>query len=515
MKTFAGASRPILLAGAITVGIGALIAFHRSSDKGQDVLRVAFPATKGFEFDPARILLDTQYMLLENLYSPLVDTDAKGGVVPGLANRITWDGSKVRLRLRSDVRTASGKAITVDDAFFSLKRLMVLAGNTHGNFKEIVCPHAKMKSIADDCEGLRTDGDEIVIEAGKRKDFLLPMLTAVDFAVIPRRAVDPVSLKIADYGETSGPFFVRELQADGVIRLAANPHHYLYAADMPQQIVFIRYDRTVPGAALAMLRDDKVDHLPTSTVTQITDALKLSAENQDRFSHHATVKIRELALNFTDRGLRELSQSRRESIAAAVRSAFKTIYVGQPGYVETRQFFPAYGFGALSAKQLVALESKTKDPTAAANIPFRLALLKSGSLEEWSRPLQSLLKRADIYREAPDYGFDGEATNGPHALISSVDTGFLEDIGLVSYMLGAGYFGLPKTASDAWISEYLALPERQARIEKLQALHYQALNRVVLVPLELSPFVALIRKPWRMQFPELFGDNPLWMIQRR
>jgi hypothetical protein len=412
--------------------------------------------------------------------------------------------------------TIDGRPITADDAAFSLKRLLILGQNTHGNFASIVCPGAKLKVISDDCPGIAVQGDELVLRAGARKEFLIQMLAAIDFAVIPRSAVDPNTLKITNMRETSGPYYVDSKAPDGSFVLRANPKHYHAAAKSPQSVVLIPFKTSVPNAALKMIERGEVDHVMTSNGSPVNDLLRFAMANQSTIGAHATLKIRATHLSFTPRGEAELSPQERAAIGIAVQSVFQKMYATRVGFENATGFFPALANGALSDEQERKLAARPRPDIDASSIRFRLGLQKSGTIEEWAEPLNKALKGAEIYREANDFPFDESASslNTPQAIISSVDTGFTEDISLVSYSVVAGYFGMTKSGRGKWLADYMSLPKREDRLTKLRELHFEALASSVLVPLTISPFVALIRKPWRMEFPETFAGNPLWLIKR-
>ena len=208
--------------------------------KSERTLRVAFPVKlKAAAYEPTNISLDHEYIFLENVFSPLVEISKDGSIEPGVAEKMEWIGDELKLTIRKNLKTASGKSITPDDVVFSLKRLLVLSGNTHGNFKDIVCSGVNLKSVDDACPGIRQDSESVYLNAKGRKSFLLPMLGAIDFAVIPKTSVDPKTLKIINFAETSGPYWLaQEDESDGAI-LKLNPHHYFAAKDIAEKIILV------------------------------------------------------------------------------------------------------------------------------------------------------------------------------------------------------------------------------------------------------------------------------------
>lgn len=480
------------------------------------VLRVAFPSSREeIQYDPAKIHFAYEYLFLENVYSPLVEMDTNGNVVPGLAESYKWEGNNLHLTFRGDQKTISGRAITALDAEFSLKRLLVLASNTHGNFKDVVCPGITLTTVESECPGISVQGNTLILNAGNKGDFLLPMLTAIDFAVIPRHAVDPTTLELQDFSETTGLYLVDSQMTDGTIRLIQNENHYHAVPGVAKEVHLVQLDRSVRNEALRLLETDKVDHIMTSNMAQIEALLEYAKAQSSTVNAHATMKIRTTHLVFTERGWRELSDQQRASIGAAVKSAFDDIYQGRAGYDSANEFFPAAGAGGLDADQEKLLGERNCDRKIAVATRFRLGLIKAGDLAEWSKPLEKVVPSATIYREEgiPDLKNYDKEEDVPHAFIASVDTGFNEDIGLITHAMSAGYLGFTKAERATWLADYMQTPEKTDRMRKLRKLHYRVLAHSILVPLVVSPFVALARKPWRIELSPLYANNQLWLIK--
>ena len=171
------------------------------------VLDIAFPSTDRIEdYDPSKIHWDYQYILLESIYSPLIElSNTNGEPFSAVARIFYWRGQKFYLVIRDDLKTIDGHPITAEDVMLSFKRLMILSRNTHGDFKSLVCPEVELKSVFDDCPRMEIEGNTLILTPRYRSDLLVGMLSSIDFAIIPRKSFDPVSLKITDYRNTSGP----------------------------------------------------------------------------------------------------------------------------------------------------------------------------------------------------------------------------------------------------------------------------------------------------------------------
>lgn len=480
-------------------------------------LRVAFPVKlKATAYEPTNISLDYEYIFLENVFSPLVEISKNGSIEPGVAEKVDWIDDELRLTIRKNLKTISGVPITVGDVVFSLKRLLVLSGNTHGNFKDIVCPGVELKSVEDPCPGIRQDDEHVYLNAKGRKSFLLPMLGAIDFAIIPKSSVDPKTLKIINYAETSGPYALSEDDEKGNITLRLNPHHYFASSDVPEKIILVPTDTSVKGSSLTALKEGRVDHITTVDSSKADEIIKFASNSSD-FESHVTMKIRSLFIVFTERGQKELSPGERRFIGEKMKTTFSNLYADVPGFEQRAEFFPSLGEGGLTTEQQERLEKVRIQDLTTPQKRFKIGIIRRGTIEEWTKPISAALPMADCYHETnvPDFKKYEKEDDVPHAWIASTDTGFMEDISLISYSLNAGLLGLSKSERSQWLAAYMATDDKALRIHKLKELHYRALAEPAIVPLMASPYAALVRKPWKVGLSELYANNQLWRIKLR
>lgn len=487
-----------------------------SSRSDSKILKVAFPSKENMtKYEPTNINLDYEYIFLENIFSPLVEMNKFGHVEPGVAEKIDWMGDELKLTIRSNLKTISGQEITVDDVVFSLKRLLVLSGNTHGNFKDLVCPGVELKSVEDECDGIRKDENAVYLKAKGGKAFLLQMLSSIDFAVIPQSSVDPKTLKLVNYGETSGVYSVTSQDSDGKLNLKMNPNHYFASEKIPQEVQFVPYDTMNAGESLKMLKHGVVDHIMTIDQTRVDEILAFV--DDDNYDLHATMKIRTLHALFTARGLKELSSDERLAIGSQLRKAFTEAYKNIKGFESRTDFFPALSEGGLTEDQRIELKKLNSKPLIEISKKIKIGLLKKSNIEAWANPIMKVLPAAECYRENnfPEFKKYANPSDEPHVFIASTDTGFLEDISLISYSLNSGILGLTKPERAKWLADYMADQNKTTRTQKLKDLHFRALAEPVLVPLIASPYTAIVRKPWKMELSELFANNQLWRLQKQ
>ncbi len=480
-------------------------------------LRVAFPAKRKISsYDPSKIHLSYEYILLENIYSTLVEINPRNGkLIPGVAESYDWVNGELRFKIRKGLKTKSGYEISAEDAAFSLKRLIVLAANTHGNFKDIICPDLTLSSVEDECSGIDSQGESLILRPGGEMAILLPMLASIDFAIIPRHAVDPKSLEILDYSETSGVYHVDSDDGEGNIHLKSNTSHYHASNDFASTVRLVPFAPRGEVSAIDLFVSKQADHIMTTSATSVEKLLALAQEDES-ISAHATMKIKNIVLVFTQKGHKRLTADQRHSIGKTVRGVFQDIYKNTLGYQNSNEFFPALGEGGLTDEQRKELDAMTLAIKQNEKLPkIKIGLFKSYNFEEWAEPLRSRMPEADYYIEKniPDlHQYDNE-DDMPDAFIAATDTGFMEDINLISYSLNTGFLGLDKGSRAGWLKEYMSQNLKEKRIAALRDIHFQALKEPWIVPLSISSFVALTRKPWRMELSELYANNQLWLVK--
>ncbi len=502
----------------ILLFIGVLVtATFVNNKSNSSELRVAFPASKSaHHYEPTKIHLGHEYIFLENVFSPLVEIDPKSGqIIPGLAKSYKWKNDDLVLEIRTDSKTVSGNLITAEDVEFSLKRLLVLSGNTHGNFKDLVCPNKDFSSLEQPCENIRRDGNQIILHAGRRKAFLVSMLAAIDFAIIPKGSVDPKTLAITNFKETSGPYYVASDNSEGKLVLKANPNHYRFSSDLPQSIKLVPVNPEARSASLNLLEKNEVDHLTTIDSTKSEEVLEFFQKNPG-FELHSTHKIRNLSLVFTDKGLKAFSDKERHIIGNKIRRAFGEILKSKTTYSNTDEFFSPTADGGLSSDDKLKIAKSYKLSEENFTHHLKIGVIRSGEVTDWEAEIKKQIPSAEIYRESnvPDFKKYSSDHEKPHAFIASTDTGFMEDINLISYTMAAGFFGLSKDERQAWLAAYMENDNKTERINRLKEIHFRSLMEANLVPIAVAPFMAIIRRPWKMELSELYANNQLWLIKQ-
>jgi ABC-type oligopeptide transport system substrate-binding subunit len=503
--------------GALLVG-GLIMSQVNATESKTDNLRVAFPyAQSAGAYDPAKIHLAPEYIFLENTFSSLVEMNPETGQVEsGIAETYRWVGTALHLKIRDNLKTVDGLKITAADAEFSLKRLLSLPGNTHGDFQELICGVKEGQSVEDYCDGIQVIGNELILKTTQAgKTFLLPMLVTADFSIIPKSSVDPVTMKIVDFRNTSGPYYVSKDSATGEIELKANPNHYHYSKAMPQEVNLVPTDRNNPHASVEDFKNGRFDFITTIDAARADDVIAFSRTQADAVLH-TTMNIRSFILLFSQRGQDELSPAVRFAIGQKIREALTKKFAGTNGIEASKQFFPVFGEAALSKDKIEKIDELFKTPTEIPHIKLKITLIRLGDTSKFIEAIKSVLPDAEVTEapKNPNFIKYDKTDDMPHMAITGPDTGFQEDIGLITYSLNAGYFGMDKEGRRQWLKAYMDTPDKSKRIEKLKELHEKTLRAPITIPLLIAPYAAIMRKPWKGGLSQLFANTHLWLIRK-
>ena len=468
--------------------------------------------------DPARILFNVSWGHLENLASPLVEWSSDGQIRSGAAKTFEWHRNELHLHMREDYRTVDGYSLTADDAAFSLKRLIVLARNTHGFIADFLCGDKELKSISDECPGIRVNGNTLILQTAKGKDFLLKMLAAMDFVVLLKKQVDPVTLSIKSYRNTTGPYRLEEDDA-GRISYVANRSHWHYSEKMPQVAQLIPYDPRLKvrdphsRPVFQLFSDDQADILLNFSSDR-SDLYVEAAKSVPDASLVPTLDIARVIAVFTPRGVKDLSSQQRIAIGKSIREAVNSVIVnGNGGNKPIDQFFASFGDGALTDLQLKKLRNNFES-TAPDNVGSGIRISLPGSMPHALKAIQSRIPEADCRLDMVDY-IEGKSDGEPHVYVITTDTGWTEDLGLLSYTINMKqFFPLDSRAGQIWLNEYVDIEDKASRLERLRELHLRALSEPWIVPIASQEYFTLVRSPWQYTGPKLFNSGALWHLRQ-
>ena len=502
----------------LLVALLSVFYFVNNSTGEAMTLKVAFPYKRPIDaYEPTKIHLAPEYVLLENIYSPLVELSKDNGTpLAGVAESFQWKDGQLHLVIRNDLKTIDGHSINAKDVVFSLKRLLVLSENTHGNFKDIICPGKTLKTVDTECSAISLRGNTVIIAPPDgEKAFLVPMLASIDFAILPRASVDPKTLKITDYRNTSGPYYVDSDDGNGNIKLKAKKSHYNYSPNIPQEIILVPSGIEGTSDSITLFEQGKVDFI--TTIDKLNPEKIISYAKKSGHTLHSTTNIRTFLLFFTPKGLKKYSLQERLVIGKKMKKIFHHHYKNIHGYEKTNQFFPALGDGSLDEKESKLIDSIYKGVENKEIKGLKLSIVRLGKIQQYEKALREEFEDIDVSegKNIPAFSkYDNEAEI-PDCLIGGPDTGFIEDIGLISYSMYAGFFGIERKESSRWLARYMKISDKSKRLEKLKELHFQSLKNAIIIPLVSAPYVALARRPWEIKLSRLYANNPLWPIVKK
>ena len=478
-----------------------------------NILKVGFPSHNEVSFyEPTRIHLADEYIFLESIYSTLINlSDDKGTPISSIAKEHYWKGQELHFVIRDDLSTIDGHPISVNDVIFSLKRLLVLSENTHGDFRSLVCPEIEIKTVDDDCPGITKKDNTLVLKPKSKRDFLVSMLAAIDFAIIPKVSVDPRTLRIIDYRNTTGPYYVEQDKGAGNIILRANPKHFVFSKSMASEIQLIPTKGMNKNQVVEWFQQGKIDHLTTIEGLQV-EGIKGVDRSQTNF--HETIHIKSKLAFITKKGMERLSIKRRLAFAKSLQKSFHEFYSKKEGYRQSNQFLLPLGEGNFSKDEAVLLK-KVMDSVemdrSGKGIRLDIFNVKEGDTQTATFYMPNL--KVERSKGIPAFTQLSEEAI-PDYIIVSTDSGFLDDIGFLSYSIKAGVFGLSVKEGGDWLKDYMDTEDKKERIRKLKKMHLEALIEGRMIPLVTSSWIAIARKPWSLQLSELFANNPLWKIRK-
>lgn len=473
-------------------------------------MRIAFNFFEtSSNLDTAKIKNVTEYLLIENLYSRLVEyKDAR--LVPGVSEFFEVKGRQIVFTFSGRVRTKGGSIVGAEDAALSLKRLIFLGRSGHGDIRRFLCPGYKLKSMDDDCPGIKIEAGRLVLEPVEEHfiPLLIPTLESADYSVVPKAALNLKSaqVEIIDHTNTSGPYYVESDSLSGEIVLRANPSHYNYHKAMPQ-IVKVVPTPTLEGPKKFLT--GAVDLVPTSEFYLKDDAKKILADSS-QFNVHSTMPSRVNMVVFSPRAVRDFTAEQR---FYAVKKYVEVRERAYPvlGSATTVQFFQALSDGTLNSDQLSQIV-KLRNPTNLGKFRRKMEIAFFRGYGEVYRKALAADSDFDIveYDRPPiEIGPD----NRPDMLAISTDSAWTENLSLLGHNFEIGAFHLPGLDVEKWFEKYLNGRTKEERILQLNELHFDLLKNAIIVPFNVYPYYAVSTKNWNLDFSKLSSETALWKIR--
>jgi MarR-like DNA-binding transcriptional regulator SgrR of sgrS sRNA len=484
-------------------------------------LRVAFikyqPASS---YDPLKIYFAPDYAFLENIYSPLIENDAAGDLVSGVAESFDWVGTEAHFKIRPNLKTVDGEPIDARDVEASFKRALIMDGGTHTDLKNALCPDVKLSKLSDVCPDIKVlkNNSVIVLKLKEKKDSFFKMLTSIDLAIIPRNSIDPQTLAITNYRNTSGPYYVAQDDNGGYIKLMANPNHYHYSEKMAKTIQMIPAGKNGQMESLNLFEANKLDFITTCDKVQPETMIPYVKEHEADARLHLTAPFKLHMLAFTKKGMTRFTDAERFAIAKGLKRIYLIHALTVPGTESAKQMVPQFGDGMLSAEQTALLNSASsvasdKEVFTKNLYAWNLSMghLFADDAVELKKYFPNL--RIEISKKVPAFtDFKKEGIEEPDLMFLTIDMGFQESMGRMAYLTNAGIFYSPNMDEKKWLSQYMRLPDAAHRISASRNLHFDTLVHACAMPMAWSPYAAMVRKPWKFNLSKVTPNNQLWRI---
>lgn len=465
------------------------------------------------QYDPAKIYWATEWNMAMNLYSRLIAFDKEGNLVSDLATKFSWQGNEAHFIIRKNFKTIDGIMLTPKDIAFSLKRLIILAPNTHDDIGSL-CGNKKLKSITDECKGIKFTNNKIILKLPKQDPFLFRTLTTAYFSIIPKRAINPKTLLIKDYRNTSGLYYFSGYNKSNHIILKANPNHWLYAKNIPHKVEIVpdvynfRKDGELISDKLVKGKLDVISRMNRAQLPKLHSLHKKFAKKKIEHDFQFTDPIRLRYLCYTPRGF-----ALKPEIRLAILQDTRRLLLQNPDllsknfYEQADYIFPLNSHGGLDPKtnkyykKILSQPIDPKIPKMTIDI-----MVTSKILPIFKQFLQNGHFKYNILAK-PTYqkyiGKDPNDTTIPHLTYFNQDIMFEEDIGLLSYSINHTHiFSLKGKMAQKWLVEFRNELDSKKRMSMLRTLHFDSLvNNPSIVPLYMTRDAAFAINGWQLNFP--------------
>jgi peptide/nickel transport system substrate-binding protein len=228
--------------------------------------------------DPHRSPADSTFIITMNIFDSLIVTNAKGELLPALAERwtISGDGLTYTLELRRGVTFHDGKPLTSADVKYSLAR-MAEKGRS---------PHAADYAVI---AGIGTPSPTTVkVTLSRPSARFLSDLSYGWAAIVPEGAGDDLARKPIG----TGPFRFVEWVPDSHIKLVKNARYFVPGRPYLDEVLFkVIPDETARVTALRAGEIDLTERVPPQMVED------LRANRSLRVETYPSNTLSELAIN--------------------------------------------------------------------------------------------------------------------------------------------------------------------------------------------------------------------------
>lgn len=295
--------------------------------------------------------------VIATIFDNLVQFDADGRLVPGLAERweVDTSGAVYTFHLRRDARFHDGRPITASTARASFQRVLRLApkGSRTWTLTPILGAGAVAAGEADDVAGISAPDDSTLVITLEEPLNVFPKLLAMPAsAIVP----DSVGDRFSEQPVGSGPWRLVDWSHDDVIRLAANEGYW----GGPPLADTLRI-RIIPEP-LTQAAEFEFGQLAVVEVP-FSETKRWEEEHADELQRRPALRALYVAINTRRGPLQDVRVRRALNLAVDAETMLRTIMAGRgvraagaippglEGYDSTRSPYP---FDPAAARALLA-----------------------------------------------------------------------------------------------------------------------------------------------------------------
>ncbi len=477
------------------------------------ILRTAFMGINDLtSIDTCEVKTISEYRILDSLYSPLVQISRLDGqLYSSAAKQYSYESGWLNFELRDDIVTIDGYQVTASDAEFSFKRLLLCGDNSHGKLHQFL-DIGPINDIKDDVDGIKVIGNTLSIRYKAEVHLVLAFLSSIDFAIIPKIAVNPDTLKISEFRNTSGPYFVEEAQEPYIFAFTRNRNHWSLSPSSPDRILFLRID--TQSKMIDAFNQNKIDFIGPNN--QILPPILVDAISKNETTQiHKSQPLLTWGIFPTD-----IAKKRHANELVAFGKWFRTIFANnfipkmnkhEKLFVSTDSIFIENSFGSLTPLQRKEYEHalKTSDMP---NQKIRVAVRHNfvNELRETFKDSPELIEfipsptgqTPQELRQNQDFDF----------FLFMFDVANHEDTALIGYGLTIGAFKTEKPTE--FLKSYLIQENEENREAMIKNLHINSIYKdPVILPVARMSFVGVAQNGWKMPFPASISGMPLFNLE--
>lgn len=467
------------------------------------------------ELRPEQIDTVEEYTLLNGLFSPLVIFDNSGRLEANFASEFYWENPETLVfSFSRDQHTIDGRPLGAADALVSLKRMILLNKNMHGNLRDRMSIPESFKSIDDDLPCLYVKDSKLYIKTNKKDYFILHVLASADFVIIPSASIDWNTLEIKDFRNTTGPYFLsHEDQYSAVF--SQNRGHFRLKDGNASQIILKKYER-LSDQLTKDFELGLVDHIPTVSPLTSQNYLKLAKE--PGVVIHETRDVMLYYGFFTKTARLRLSSLERFALANKIQMAIQAVIPRLTDKaIVTNQFFHEEGVGGLAPELAFSARQDRVSGSSVKSMDVSSYPLTIEATAGFMGVIQPILK--DEFKNAKFVISDriGKIMHESESdvVFAGVDVGLKEDFTGISFAAELGLFPLDGIDKANWLLHLSSQEDSRIRAAMIEQLHLRALYLdTTLIPLYRLPTYALSRNGWKMDLPRLWVTERLWQIYK-